>query len=85
MSGAEGNRYRERVERMVTGRIAAENAQREREIRADLIEDVGDALKRVYNDAPAGGTTLTGLAEAAVDAVADYYRRSGFGAVYRQK
>lgn len=57
-------------------RILAQNAQREREIRADLIEDVRDALRRVYNDAAAGELTVTALAEAAVDAVADYYRRA---------
>jgi hypothetical protein len=59
-------------------RVAAENAKREREIRADLIEDVTAAIKaeseRIGELVGWMGDLDEALATAAVDAVADYYR-----------
>lgn len=68
--------YRLAIER----RIAAENAQREREIRADLIEDVREAIKteseRLGSEVGWTGDVDEAFATVAVDAVADYYRRA---------
>lgn len=54
--------------------VLAEAAQREREIRADLIEDVAAAITAVSVDRTT--EVINRQAEAAVDAVADYYRRA---------
>lgn len=66
---------------VITGkRLAAEYAQREREIRADLIEDVTDAIRteseRIGQTVGWSGDVDEALATVAVDAVADYYRRA---------
>lgn len=61
-------------------RIAAENAQREREVRADVIEDVTAAIKaeseRIGEQVGWTGDLDEAFATVAVDAVADYYRRA---------
>lgn len=76
MTNTANSLYRLSIER----RIAAENAQREREIRADLIEDVTDAIKaeseRIGQEVGWTGDLNEAFATVAVDAVADYYRRA---------
>jgi hypothetical protein len=76
MTNTADSLYRLAVER----RVADENAQREREIRADLIEDVREAIKaeseRLGQEVGAVVDVDEAFATVAVDAVADYYRRA---------